>query len=205
MGVQKWDKFDHCQCGDWTEKEVERQGWILVDKGSKVNRKSDQFYLELSNAYSNLADFLANLSPDDKPTSVASLFKLKATKRQHQRIQRKIKKKLNNTTDTEDALIKQYIGMAEDKRTEMAKRDTSNVHRVRVDAVHLTPTKSKPSILQQSKNLGRLVSASTRRLIQKRSLDRPWWQNKMMRMQQYWSQITPGQMVITSVKRTDTN
>jgi hypothetical protein len=167
VGVQKWNKFDHCRCGDQTKKEVERQGWILVDKGSKVKRKSDQFYLELSNAYSNLADFLADLSPDDKPTSMTSLFKLKATKRRHQRIQRKIKKKLNDTTDTDDALIKQYIGMAEDKRTEMAKRDTSNVHRVTIDAIHLTPTTSKPSILQQSKNLGQLINASTRRLIQK--------------------------------------
>jgi hypothetical protein len=40
---------------------------------------------------------LANPCPDDEPTSAASLFKLKATKCRHQRIQRKIKKKLNNS------------------------------------------------------------------------------------------------------------
>ena len=42
--------------------DVEQQGWILVDKGSKLRRNSDQYYMELSNAYSTLAEFLADLS-----------------------------------------------------------------------------------------------------------------------------------------------
>ena len=63
--------------GDRNEKEMEQQGWILVDKGSKVKRKPDQYYTELSNAYSSLAEFSADPSPDDAPTFAASLFKLK--------------------------------------------------------------------------------------------------------------------------------
>jgi hypothetical protein len=63
---------------------VEQQGWILVDKGSKLKRKPDQYYIELSNAYSSLAEFSANPSPDNAPTGAASLFKLQATKRRHQ-------------------------------------------------------------------------------------------------------------------------
>jgi len=98
------------------------------------------------------------------------LFKLKATKRRHQRIQHKIKKKLNNTSDTNDALIEQYIDMAEDKQTEMAKRDTSNARMVEIDAAHSIPTKPKPSLLQQSKNLGRLISALTCRLVCKMTI-----------------------------------
>ena len=78
-----------------------------------------------------------------------------------------MKKKLNDTTGTDDALIEQYIDMAEDEQTEMAKRDTSNARRAMIDAAHSTPIKPKPSILQQSKNLGQLISASTRRLTQK--------------------------------------
>ena len=68
---------------------------------------------------------MADSSPDDAPTSAASLFKLKSTKYRHQRIQRKIKKKLKGATDTDDAIIKQYIDMAEDEHTEMAKSDKS--------------------------------------------------------------------------------
>ena len=48
--------------GDQNKKEVEQQGWILVDKGSKLKRKSDQYYIGLSNAYSSLAEFSANPS-----------------------------------------------------------------------------------------------------------------------------------------------
>ena len=95
------------------------------------------------------------------------MFKLKATKHRHQRKQRKIKKKLNDTTITDDAIIEQYIDMAEDECTELAKSDKSNTHRVVIDTAHLTPTKPKPSLLQQSKNLGRLISASTPRLVRK--------------------------------------
>ncbi len=74
--------------------------------------------------------------------------------RRHQRIQRKIKKKLKDATDTDDAIIKKYIDMAEDERTEMAKSDKSNARRVAIDTAHSKPTKPSPSLLQQSKNLG---------------------------------------------------
>ena len=57
--------------------------------------------------------------------------------------------------------------MAEEERTEMAKSDKSNAHRVAIDTAHSTPTKPKAFLLQQSKNLGQLISASTRRLVRK--------------------------------------
>jgi hypothetical protein len=95
------------------------------------------------------------------------LFKLKSTKRRHQRIQRKIKKKLKDATDTDDAIIKQYIDLAEDESTEMAKNDKSNACRVAIDTAHSTPTKPKTPLLQQSKNLGRMISAVTHRLVRK--------------------------------------
>jgi hypothetical protein len=91
---------------------------------------------------------LAGRSPDEAPTSAASLFKLQATKRRHQRIQRKIKTQLKDTTDTDDTIIEQYINLAEDKSTEMAKKDKSNMRRVAIDTAPLTPTKPKPPLLQ---------------------------------------------------------
>jgi len=152
---------------DRNEKEMEQQGWILVDKGSKVKRKPDQYYTELSNAYSSLAEFSADPRPDNAPTSVASLFKLKSTKHRHQRIQCKIKKKLKDATDTDDAIIEQYIDIAEDECTDMAKSNKSNTRRVAIDTAHSKPTKPNPSLLQQSKNLGCMLSAVTRRLVRK--------------------------------------
>jgi len=153
--------------GDRNEKEMEQQGWILVDKGSKVKCKPDQYYTELSNAYSSLAEFSADPSPDDAPTSAASLFKLKSTKHRHQRIQCKIKKKLKDATDTDAAIIEQYIDMAEDERTDMAKSDKSNTRRVAIDTAQSKPIKQNLSLLQQSKNLGRMLSAATCRLVRK--------------------------------------
>jgi len=88
-------------------------------------------------------------------------------KRRHQRIQRNIKKKLKDATDTDDAIIEQYIDLAEDECTEMANYDKSNARRVAIDTAHSTPTKSEPSLLQQSKNLDRMLSAATCRLVHK--------------------------------------
>ena len=93
------------------------------------------------------------------------MFKLKSTKCRHQQIQCKIKKKLKDATDTDDTIIEQYIDLAEDERTEMAKNDKSNASRVVIDTAHLTPTKPQPSLLQQSKNLGSTLSAATHRLV----------------------------------------
>ena len=151
--------------GQSSKKEVEQQGWILVDKGSKLKCKPDQYYIELSNEYSSLAEFSVDPSLDDAPTSAASLFKLKSTNCQHQQIQCKIKKKLKDATDTDDTIIEQYINLAEDERTEMAKSNKSNARRVAIDTALSTPTKPKPFLLQQSKNLGRMLSAGTRRLV----------------------------------------
>ena len=47
----------------------------------------------------------------------------------------------------------------------MAKSNKSNARRVAIDTALSTPTKPKPFLLQQSKNLGRMLSAGTRRLV----------------------------------------
>ena len=170
---------------------MEQQGWILVDKGSKP----DQYYTELSNAYSSLAEFSADPSPDDAPTSAASLFKLKSTKRRHRRIQRKIKKKLKDATDTDDAIIKQYINMAEDKGTDMAKSDKSNTRRVAIDTAHSKPTKPTGPCYNRARTSATCSGSVQRHAdwsaksptptsIASRSRDKPWWQNTTPRIQQ---------------------
>jgi len=62
-------------------------------------------------------------------------------------------------------IIEQYINMAEDERTEMAKSDKSNARRVAIDTANSRPTKLSPSLLQQSKNLGQMFRAATHRLV----------------------------------------
>ena len=49
----------------------------------------------------------------------------------------------------------------------MAKSDKSNMRRVAIDTAHSKSTKPNPSLLQQSKNLGRMLSAATCRLVRK--------------------------------------
>ena len=95
------------------------------------------------------------------------MFKLKAAKRRHKKIQRKIKKKLTSNMESDDDVIEHYIVMAEDERTVMAKEDTSNARRVTIDAAHSAVTKKQPSLLQRSKNMGRALSATARRLVRK--------------------------------------
>jgi len=56
--------------------------------------------------------------------------------------------------------------MAEDECIEMAKSDKSNARRVAIDTAHSKPTKPSP-LLQQIKNLGRMLSAATHRLVRK--------------------------------------
>jgi hypothetical protein len=135
------------------------------------------------------------------------MFKLKVAKHRHQRIQHKIKKKLNNTSDTDDAIIKHYITMAEDEQTEMAKGNTNNAC---INIAHLIPTKRKTTLLQGSKNLGQLISKLTHRLIGKitnSNQHRVTFARQAMvaefnnKVERYWSHTTWEQTDITSAKR----
>ena len=49
---------------------------------------------------------------------------------------------------SDDELIDQYIDMAEDERTVMAKKGTNDARRVTIDAAHSVSNKRSPSILQ---------------------------------------------------------
>ena len=73
----------------------------------------------------------------------------------------------SSNTSTWQKTNEQYIDMAEDECTDMAKSNKSNTRRVAIDTAHSKSTKSNPSLLQESKNLGRMLSAATRRLVRK--------------------------------------
>ena len=140
---------------------------MQVKKGSKITKPTDTYYTELSNNYSRLAEFSADPGPPDEPPSTASLFKIKAAKRRHKKIQRKIKKKLASKAGNDDEVIEEYIVMAEDERTIMAKEDKGNARRVTIDAAHAVGTKKQPSVIQRGKNFGRAPSESAHRIVRK--------------------------------------
>lgn len=139
---------------------------MKVKRGSKITKKADPYYIELSNAYSQLADFSADPSTQNDPLGEAiSQFKIKAAKRRNARAQKAIKQKLAGMSDA--AIINTYICRAEDERTAMAKADTTNGKRVTIDAAHIKARKGKPTWLQRGKNVGIALSAAARRLVRR--------------------------------------
>ena len=118
---------------------------MKVVKGSKINKKSAPYYVELSNTYANLE----KLSDDPGPTNTInnfitktgvakqpSNFKIKAEARRKTRKEKYIEE-LND-----DGVIDWYIAKVEDERTSIAKREQ---HRKQ----HLEKTSVKPSILEK--------------------------------------------------------
>ncbi len=144
---------------------MEQQGWILVDKGSKLKRKPDQYYI--SRTQQCIFELSRFLGQSESRQRTNKRGKLVQTTSNNQQIQCKIGKKLKDSSDTDDAIIEKYIDLAEDERTEMAKNDKSNARRVAINTAHSTPTKPTSSLLQQSKSLGRMLGAATRRLVRK--------------------------------------
>ena len=139
---------------------------MTVKKGSsKLKTSTDTYYTKLSNAYSKLAAFSADPGTPDEPTTDASRFKIKAAKRRHLRLQRAIKKKLAKETQCDDAIIDEYIILAEDERTAMAKADTKDRRRVTIDEAHAPSIRARTSLFQHSKNIGRALSAAVRRTV----------------------------------------
>ena len=143
----------------------DEQDWVLVKKGSKITKPTDTYYIKLSNAYSKLAEFSADPGTPDEPTPATSLFKLKAAKRRQRKLQRAIKKKLTKEAKCDDDIIEDYIVLAEDERTAIAKADMKDRRRVTIDAAHAPRTRAHTSVLQHSKNIGRALSATVRRAV----------------------------------------
>ena len=88
-------------------------------KGSNITKKSDLYYIELSNIYSLSAELLDHPSPPDEPNSKESTFKFKVAKRCQRKVKNKLEKYLS--TNNDDSLIDLYIDKAEDEHIVMAK------------------------------------------------------------------------------------
>ncbi len=185
---------------------MEQQGWILVDKGSKLKRKHDQYYIELSNAYSSLAEFSANLSPDDAPTSAACLFKLQATKTG---INESSAKSKRNSKIQQTQMTQSLSNTSTWQRTNAQKwQRMTNPTGAGWRLIHHTrhpPNQNRPCYNRARTSAARLVQrhadwsakSPTPTSIASCSRDKPWWQNTTPRIQQYWSLMTQGRMITT--------
>ena len=73
-----------------TEIERGESEWVKVEKGSKITKATDPYYVELSNYYFKLAEFSADPRPeDDKETE--SRFKKDAAERHEKEKNKKVK------------------------------------------------------------------------------------------------------------------
>ena len=121
---------------------------MKLRKDNILRNKSDPYYIELSNTYSLLAEFLANPSQADKPTNTDSQFRIRSAKRLHKNKNNKPNKYMYANTNNDDKLIDAAITIEEDKHTVMAKNDITNVKQVTIDASHTATHKNKTTIRQ---------------------------------------------------------
>ena len=123
--------------GTWTRSRATKK-WRRITRGNKISKKVAPYYVHLSNAYAQLEEFLAELSPppsEDKTSTTTktsdqtkhqSKFKLKAERHR----QTKFTKYMNKMKD--EGIIDLYITKAEDERTSIAKQDLKDARRITV-------------------------------------------------------------------------
>ena len=119
---------------------------MKVRKCNRFSNKSGPYYIELSNKYSLLAQFLANPSQTDKTTSTDSQFRIRSVNRLHTKKKEKINKYMYANNNNDKELIDAAITLAEDERTARAKNDITNVKQVTIDASHTATHKNKTTI-----------------------------------------------------------
>jgi len=99
------------------------------------------------------------IHPHPPPTS--SKFRRKAAKRLQARLLRRTK------ASDESDLIDEYITLAEDERTVMAKADTNAAQRIASDRAHSSRSSTtRPLLLQRGKNMGYAIRAQAKRAVQ---------------------------------------
>ena len=96
---------------------------MTVRKGPRLTYKYNKnpYYIELSNTYSILAEFLDNPSKTDQPISTDRNFKLKAAIRRQEKTNKQIEKNIINTEDNDALVISAAIKLSDDERSAQKK------------------------------------------------------------------------------------
>ena len=105
VNFKEYDDCSKCWCGDCDKTERDKRTWVNVRKGNRLINKYDPYFIELSNTYSLLADFSANPSQADKPTSTEIQFKISSAKRRHKRENDKIGKYIFANKNNDEEII----------------------------------------------------------------------------------------------------
>ena len=149
--------------GGLDKKESTKEGWVTVVKGSKITKKADPYYLELSNSYATLGKFSANPGPINSnikrcannstslPKPNDSVFKAKAAARHESKTAAYI------AAMNDDGIIDQYINLAEDERTSIAKNKGRNIQ-------HSDKKTSRPTTWEKGLGLVSTVATAACRL-----------------------------------------
>ena len=97
---------------------------MTVRKGPRLTHKSNKnpYYIELINTYSLLADFSANPSQREQPTSTDRNFKRKADISRQEKMNNNIDKDIIKTWDSDAAIINVAIELSDDERSDRKKQ-----------------------------------------------------------------------------------
>ena len=86
---------------------------MKVLKGTRLTTKSNPYYIELSNAYSLLAEFLSNTSQADQTTNTERQSKISVSMRRHENKNNKTNRYISKNKDNDVVIINADITMAE--------------------------------------------------------------------------------------------
>ena len=151
---------------DSDEKEGE---WKKVERGNKINKKVDPYYILISNRYASLPAFSA--PPDPIQIASSKVIKTPLHHQSHYRlkVERRRRKqwaaKLSQLRENE--FFDDQITFAEDESTTMAKNDTTNARNYKVRKYEMCIQKSMTfearffPIKQANSQRGRSVETNT--------------------------------------------
>ena len=135
---------------------------MKVRKGTSLTTKSNPYYIELSNAYSLLAEFSANPSQASQNTNIEIKFKISASIRRHEKKNNQINKYIIENNDNDAVIINAAIKLGDYEHKVMDKHNMTRGRQVTINENQTDTHKTKPTIRQRA-NVGDAFSTVTHR------------------------------------------
>ena len=149
-------------------------------KNSKVKQQLVVYTTATKNAYSSLA---TDTDPQQQPVQLCqpvvpktalathenALTKKEAQSSRHQRRaarRRHVKETLQRLKEQEELFFDNFITIAEDERTSLAKGDTKNAKKQKIEDAHKPTSQPALSLMQRGRNASYSVGTSFKRAVQ---------------------------------------
>ena len=141
--------------------------WTKIERGNKIKKKIDPYYILLSNRYASLPAFSAPPDPPQLTPSKVIPTQLRHQSRHRLKVeQRRQKRRAAKLCQLrENEFFDDQITFAEDESTTMAKNDQTNAMRITIDQAHAAAVKPVASILHRGRNFGYALSTAFKRAI----------------------------------------